>query len=346
MLLGLYGAGTLGRRIGRSLDLPFVFVDDTPGKQGTIIDGHQVLSLSMFAERAARDNSRLYICIYQPGFSFQRKREEIQASYQDFDCRPFTELALGDAVESLPFLFFEDPRVLLRKLNRYEEIRDLLCDDLSKQTLDAHLRFRLKGNFDDVLSTPRSDVPFLTHRLPKDISYVDAGAFDGDTAQDFVEMTNGNFRQICLVEPDASNAARASERLAKLGLLDRVEIRQEAISSERGYMGFNALGSVGSSLDANAEHKVPTRLLSDFDLGGPLYFKLDIEGAESGALRACRDFIADRKVFLGISAYHLPDDLLDIATIIRELDTSYELYLRCHGSSGEDLMLYALPTAI
>ena len=52
MLIGLYGAGTLGRRIGRSLGQPFVFVDDTPAKFGTVIDGHEIIPLAEFARRA------------------------------------------------------------------------------------------------------------------------------------------------------------------------------------------------------------------------------------------------------------------------------------------------------
>jgi FkbM family methyltransferase len=343
MLIGLYGAGTLGRRIGRSLDQPFIFVDDTPEKQGTLIDQHEVVTLKEFAERATHDAKRLYVCIYQPSFSFLRKKNEIETAHAGLDCRSFTELILNEAAGALPFLFFEHPEALLRKHARYEAVRLLLSDDLSRQTLDAHLQFRRYGRFEDLVFTPRHDIPFLIDRLPTEITYVDAGAFDGDTAQDFIEITGGKFRKICLVEPDPSNAARAALRLSALDVSDRITIRQEAISSERGFMGFNALGSVGSSLDERAEHKVPTALLSDFDTGGPLYFKLDIEGSESGALRACRDFIATRKVFLGISVYHLPDDLLDIAPMIHELDAGYQLYLRCHGASGEDLMLYALP---
>ncbi|MDN0082658.1 FkbM family methyltransferase [Crenobacter sp. SG2305] len=244
----------------------------------------------------------------------------------------------------MPFLFFEHPNALERKLERYDALRQILSDDLSRQTLDTHLRFRRFGRFEDLLFTPRQEVPFLLAALPPDVDYIDAGAFDGDTTQEFIEMTHGRFGRICLVEPDPNNAARAARRLKELGVAgDNVSIRQEAVSSERGLMGFNALGSVGSSLDKAADNKVPTALLSDFDTGGSLYFKLDIEGAERGAIHACKDFIARRKPFLGISVYHLPDDLLEIAPMIHELNADYRLYLRCHGAGGEDLMLYALP---
>ncbi|MEX3954871.1 FkbM family methyltransferase [Trinickia sp. EG282A] len=343
MLIGLYGAGTLGRRIGQCLKLPFVFVDDTPEKQGALIDGHQVVTLKEFAERASREVARLHVTIYQPGFSFARKKSEIVASFHQLDCRPFTDLILNEAVEALPFLFLERRDVLERKRERYDRLSAQFADDLSRQTLEAHLDFRMSGDFEKLIVTPRHDVHFLIQRLPDDVTYVDAGAFDGDTAEEFAHMSNGRFKQIVLIEPDPANAARAKQRLEALGLSGRTIVHQSAISSTRGTMGFNALGSVGSSLDAHAATKVQTVLLSDLDIPGPAYFKLDIEGAEIPALDACSEYLGHKRVFLGISVYHRPDDLLEAASIISSLDAGYDLFLRCHGSGGEDLMLYAVP---
>jgi FkbM family methyltransferase len=343
MLIGLYGAGTLGRRIGRSLKRPFIFVDDTPEKAGTLIDHREVVTLKEFAERASRDETRLYVCIYQVGFRFERKKAEIDAAFPGLDSRPFTELLLSEAADALPFLFFERPEALREKLGRYEVIHGALADDLSRATLDAHVKFRLSGRFDDLVSTPRHDIAFLSERLSADIGYVDAGAFDGDTAEDFIKMVNGRFRHIWLVEPDPANAARAERRLAALDVEGRVTIQQAAVSSSHGLIGFNAMGSVGSSLDLHSEYKVPTVMLSDFEDDTPLYFKLDIEGAEVEAIRASLDFITRQRVFLGVSVYHAPDDLLEIASMIDDLDIGYQLFIRCHGGSGEDLMLYAVP---
>lgn len=343
MLIGLYGAGTLGRRIGRSLAQPFLFVDDTPAKAGTVIDGHEVVPLVEFARRADGAGTRLYVCIYQPGFVFERKRQQVAAAHRALECRPFTQLLLSEAAGALPFLFFERPDVLSGKLTRYEALRRQLADELSRVTLDGHLRLRQSGSFDQIVWTARRDVPFLLDRLPADIEYIDAGAFDGDTAEDFIEMTQGRFRSICLVEPDPANAARAERRMAALGMAGRVAIRQEAVAEKRGWMGFNASGTVASSLNPAAGRKVATVALSDFQSGNPLYFKLDIEGSEVAAIRASLDFIAQRRVLLAVSVYHSPDDLLDVAAMIHGLDADYELFLRCHGSGGEDLMLYALP---
>ncbi|PYE22847.1 FkbM family methyltransferase [Paraburkholderia silvatlantica] len=342
MLTGLYGAGFLGRRIGREIDTEFVFVDDTPSKLGAIIDGHKVTSLELFSRCAPSHSLVLYVCIYQPGFSYLKKRAEIRAMYPELDVRPFTALFHSAASGALPYLFFESPTRLGEKLDRYEEIGRLLNDDLSRSTLSGHLAFRITGQFEKIVSTSRRDVPFLKDVLSPTVTYVDAGAYDGDTTEDFVAITNGRFGHLCLVEPDAKNICRAEKRLADLSLSNSVTFRQEAISDVRGLMGFNALGSVGSSLDSGADDKVKTSLLSDFDCEGQLYIKLDIEGAEIPAISASIAFIASRRPILAISVYHRPDDLLEAVKLLQDIE-GYAFYVRCHGPAGEDLMLYAIP---
>jgi hypothetical protein len=113
MLIGLYGAGTMGRAIGRAVDFPFTFVDDTPSKIGTVIDGHDVASFAEFS-RAPKATRRLYICIYQPGFSYLRKRDQLRQACPAVDVRPFTEIFRSPAADRLlPYLFFEKAEELL-----------------------------------------------------------------------------------------------------------------------------------------------------------------------------------------------------------------------------------------
>lgn len=346
MLVGLYGAGHLGRTVGRAVDFPFVFVDDTPQKRGTVIDGHEVLSLDDFVRRAALDDAgRLYVCIYHPGFSYPRKRDEIIDRYPAAEVYSFTDLFRTSSASNLSYVFFEPPQVLERKLARYDHVAALLSDDLSRETLTSHVRLRQTGNFEGIVTAARRDVPFLAGALRPSVTYVDAGAFDGDTAEDFIAIVAGRFSHMHIVEPDPANLIRARNRLARLGVIDRVTFHEEAISDQRGLLGFNATSNEGSALDASGAGAVRTVLLSDFDVADELYIKLDIEGAELPALRASRAFIVARRPILGISVYHHPDDLLDAVQLIEETGVSYKLYLRCHGEAGgDDLMLYAIPT--
>lgn len=341
--IALYGAGTLGRMIGRAIDTPFLWIDDTPSKSGSLIDGHEVLGLEAFASREASASLPIFICIYQPGFSFLSKRREIQRSFPQLSVKPFTDLIFSSATEVLPYLFFETPEDFRTKLARYEEVCKLFGDELSKLTLEGHLALRGTGQFDNIVYSPRGDVPFLAKRLTSAVTYYDIGAFDGDTAEEFMAMTDNCYGRIVLVEPDEMNIVRAKNRLRGTSFPDRVEYIRAAVSNVRGEKGFRADGNMGSAIDPEAPRKVRTILLSDLERAGQMYFKLDIEGEEIEALSASFDFIRQRRPLLAISVYHRPDDLLDAIDLLAELP-AYDFYLRCHGSSGEDLVLYAIPS--
>jgi FkbM family methyltransferase len=185
-------------------------------------------------------------------------------------------------------------------------------------------------------------VPFLREVLSPDVTYVDGGAFDGDTAEDFLELASGRFGRIHLVEPDARNLERAKLRFQGRIDLDQIAYHPTAIGTRHGLVGFNALGSVGSAVDEAVDEKVRTVPLSAFGSDSQMYIKLDIEGLEIDAIAAELDFLSSCRPLLGISVYHRPDDLLDAVKLIQTASPEYRLYLRCHGEAGEDLLLYAI----
>ena len=145
-----------------------------------------------------------------------------------------------------------------------------------------------------------------------------------------------------MIEPDAENLSRAKARLTESDYAAKITYRQVVISSSRGQLGFRADGNMGSQLDPLAIQTVPSLLLSDLKCDGNTYIKLDIEGSEISALREASSYLTVQKPLLAVSVYHRPDDLLDAVDILTSFP-GYELYLRCHGESGEDLMLYAVP---
>jgi hypothetical protein len=71
--------------------------------------------------------------------------------------------------------------------------------------------------------------------------------------------------------------------------------------------------------------------------------KLDIEGAESAALKGMSRTIARKRPRLAISAYHKPGDIWDLARQTSELVSGYSIHLRQHGANAFDTVVYAIP---
>ena len=72
------------------------------------------------------------------------------------------------------------------------------------------------------------------------------------------------------------------------------------------------------------------------------FLKMDIEGAEGGALLGAQDTIRRFRPKLAISAYHRVGDLYVLPRLIRKLLPDYRLHLDHHTIHGEETLIYAV----
>jgi len=70
------------------------------------------------------------------------------------------------------------------------------------------------------------------------------------------------------------------------------------------------------------------------------FIKMDIEGAERGALKGAERTIRTFKPKLAISIYHLSDDYSVIPQIINNIRSDYEFYLDCTTGFGGETILF------
>ena len=76
------------------------------------------------------------------------------------------------------------------------------------------------------------------------------------------------------------------------------------------------------------------------------YIKMDIEGSELEALKGAKATIERCKPKLAICVYHKKEDLITIPQYIRSgtsVGKDYKFYLRYHGVTPCELVLYAIP---
>lgn len=342
MLIGLYGAGNLGKQISECLEVDHVFVDDTPKKQGNTYCGRAVWGLEKFVTQAKKQDHRLYLCIFLPQYDLKANLSLLKEKY-DIDCRPFTSFLFNTAKRILPFLFFEKTEIFQKKIARYQLIKSKLSDQLSKDVLDSHLTLRETGDFSQLIVTDRADLPFLNTALKNKLfHYLDCGGYDGSTAIDFHRKFTNQLKSVTVVEPDPENLLKIQSALGSYNFYETpYRILNAAVSGEVGEAHFQAGMGTASALSTEGRLAIKTVSLSSLNIPFPSYIKLDIEGTECGAILASKRYLLKERPFLGISVYHAPDDLLVIAEFLMK-ETDYQLFIRCHGPNGEDLMLYAI----
>jgi FkbM family methyltransferase len=317
------------------------FLDDTVDLQGRTVAGVPVYAPDDGLRRLG-NRALVLVCIFSTHHTLARTRARLQR-HADVQVASFSE-ALHLSGQGLPNLYLGAIAHQVAQQPRYERLRARLADARSRQVLEQHLRMRLLAEF-EADPDARDALDFLDGVDTEQLNFVDGGAFDGDTLQEFLAWRGDRFARVVALEPDPANAERLRAFVATRppSQRERIAVRESALWSSRTRLAFDASGGVGSALTAAGDRAVQTEDLASLDeLPDPLWIKLDVEGAEGEVLRGGEAWIRRRRPLLAISVYHRPDDLLDLFEQVDGWSLPYRFHLRCHGGDGTDLMLYCV----
>lgn len=348
----LYGSGSLGRhvlgRLRASGINPRAFADDTPSKDGTVVDGVPVLTPARAIETL--DGDLVFIVTI---FNAKLKFLEARARLESFLTSPvfsFVHLAHALPQALLPYGPFASPSVILAARDAIARSYDLLADEESRRQFAGHLRFRLQSDF--AALPPNSHASYfppdlLRGSLPSDIRFVDCGAYDGDTIRAFLGHQRGRFSTIDAFEPDAANFGRLVEFVRSLGpsMAHKITLHHMGVGAEGGARPFDGTGNMAAAFSAAGTTSARIMPIDDVIQpdARPLYVKYDIEGGERDALRGSQRLIQRAQPLLAMSIYHRPADLWQLPAQIKSLQPGYQIYVRTEGEDGTDVVCYALP---
>lgn len=172
--------------------------------------------------------------------------------------------------------------------------------------------------------------------LPKEHEvYVDAGAYNGDSIQKFMEWGE-NYSRIYAMEPLADMCAVIEKKgLPNVDVINCAAWNENA----RIYFGENARGS---GVADNGKEIVQGRTIDSVVDGNKVTFiKMDIEGAELKALEGASETIMRYHPRLAICIYHKFMDIYEIGKYILELNPDYKLYIRHYTTCNWETVLYA-----
>lgn len=246
-----------------------------------------------------------------------------------------------------PFRYWLAPRAFYGPfLPEIERLSASLADETSRVWLKAVLAFRLTGDYARLpAATPRDQYsPDGLPRWPNPMRFIDCGAFNGDTIEQFARRDGYRFEAIAAFEPDPANFAALARRAAAHGPAFCFPCGVAASTSLVRFQSGQGMGSRSSPDGDSAIQCVAIdEALRNF---GPTLIKMDIEGAELDALWGARGVIAASRPGLAISLYHQPAHLWQIPLLIAGWDLGYRLYVRVHSHNGFEVVLYAIPESM
>ena len=202
-----------------------------------------------------------------------------------------------------------------------------LADEKSRDTFRKLVEFKLTGKIENLFSCEYSNTDLFN--LPEKCTYIDFGAYNGDTVLKFYEKFP--LARIIAVEPDRRNFRKLKENTAHI---ENIAYYNALVSDTDGKVyldnnkGRGAHESTDGTLSAEALTVDSLIKKEKQTLSGPLVIKLDVEGNELKALSGAGETIRELKPVIVCACYHRSEDYFTLPLKILEYNPSYKICMR------------------
>lgn len=274
-----------------------------------------------------------------------KKLSDIEKQYPDFIIALCFATQLPDVMQNI-FEIAKKHKVIVPSVPAFGEVlfdekfmsdnndsiksaRNLLADDLSKKVFDNILEFYKTGELTllDNITTDK-DEAFSLLSIGESETYVDLGAYNGDTIDEFLHYTNGKYKHITALEPNAKNYSKLQLHCADM---KNLELWQLGAYSHNTTLCFNNKAGRNSAIVSESSTKTPVAAVDTILCGrAATYVKADVEGADFETILGMKNTLKMFKPKLNFSAYHRFEDIFRLPLLISGINPEYKIYLRHH----------------
>ncbi|HKU24493.1 MAG TPA: FkbM family methyltransferase [Candidatus Sulfotelmatobacter sp.] len=333
-----FGAGNLGRRIARVVH-PVLFCDNNSSLWQTNVDGIPVESPKAAVE--LYPDAIFVVAIWNPSpTETMLDRLSHLRSLGASTVIPFSTLLAEYGDVLAPHMLWERPSYYAVHQADIARARALF-DEEGRREFDRQMRLR-SGDFSGQVIDPGIQYfPEDLFRLSQTETFVDCGAYDGDTIAEFRKATGDCFSHIIAFEPDPGNFT------ALQSAVDgdrRITLQPYATGARRETLRFAVGAGVASRVSSTGTCAVEAIALDEALNGiAPTFMKFDIEGSEAEALEGAGQTIARHRPKMAVCLYHLPDHLWSIPLRLNELLPNSHFSMRTYASDGFECVCYCVP---
>ena len=257
-------------------------------------------------------------------------------------------------------VFSGEETVTAAWIKKYERelqtVYERLADAVSRETFASVLNYKLSGRLSylQACTTNRADDLKTLFSFGGEETYLDLGAYNGDTVQEFLQLTRGRYKKIVALEPDKKNFKKLTD-FVRQNELKHITCLQAGVWNACGSLELTGNGGRQStfweadrsgfatqplsqtcSMKKKIKKQQVTVVSVDAVLGNDRadYMKFDVEGVEKEALEgAAGHLVPDGNGTLPkllVAAYHHDEDLFALPMLLWKLQPEYKIYLRKH----------------
>ncbi|MBR3754936.1 MAG: FkbM family methyltransferase [Clostridia bacterium] len=216
---------------------------------------------------------------------------------------------------------------LKNNIQSIEKAYSLLCDEQSKKVFENIIRFQITGDLNCCFDCESAkEEAFDILGLGENESFLDLGAYRGDTVEEFLKHTK-SYEKIVAVEPDKRTFKKLQTNCDNI---KNCTLLNNAVWSCDCTLNFDGNKGRGASATAGKEKIDAVSVDSIFKSYGEFtYLNIDIEGAESQMLCGAATALQN-KPKLCMAAYHRSEDIFELINKINSINPEYKIYLRHH----------------
>ena len=213
-------------------------------------------------------------------------------------------------------------------LDALEKAYSLLGDEKSKQVFENIIRFQITGNLDYCFNCETDkDEAFSILNLGTNESFLDLGAYRGDTVKEFLHYVN-DYEKIVAVEPDKRTFRKLESYCEELKDCTALNNAVWNKSTELFFDGNKGRGGSAKDKGESVLSVTVDELREKY--GAFTYLNVDVEGAEKEMLKGSALTLQQDKPKLCMAVYHRSEDIFALVNQINEINGDYKIYLRHH----------------
>ena len=222
----------------------------------------------------------------------------------------------------------------------------LLSDTKSKKVFTNLINYRIsrKLSFLDGLEEENQYYPrekMLDLSREQGYTFLDLGAYDGDSILEFMKYVHSKYNRIIAVEASEKNYKML---LANMADIPNIECHNIGVYKEKTQLHFMVSDAKNTFASDVGETVLAVDTVDNIVQKQPISFiKMDIEGAEYDALLGAQETIKRNTPILAVSVYHKVEDLFRLILLIQKIHPHYDYYLRHYSPTVIETVLYAVP---
>ncbi|MCI9439824.1 MAG: FkbM family methyltransferase [Ruminococcus sp.] len=297
-------------------------VDNDRMKQGKYFHGIKIISVEELKKIFPQNGNA--IIIIASGSANIIKKQLLDMRFLEEYIYPFVFTNLQ--TDPTPYQYFVTQKNQIEKSYRVladDKSRDVFISLLNyKMTLDSSWLCGISDNeheqyFDDIMQLSVSE------------SFVDCGAYIGDTLEEYGERMKRQWKNYYCFEADTDIFVELKKVISDCRY-ESVELYNIGCWDSETTLYFDKQGSGSSSVTKESmDIRIHADALDHILEGKEVsIIKMDIEGAEQKALAGVKKIISRQHPKLAISIYHSLEDFIYLPCIMQELDSKYRIYVR------------------